>query len=38
VIAGFRWPYQVGSDAEPLGDKIAKLQRFAGAVMAMVPG
>jgi probable F420-dependent oxidoreductase len=36
VIVGFRWPYQVGPDPEPLGDKIAKLQRFAGAVIAKV--
>jgi hypothetical protein len=34
VIVGFRWPYQVGLDPEPLTEKIAKLRRFAGQVIA----
>jgi hypothetical protein len=38
VIVGFRWPYQVGPDTEPLDDKIAKLRRFAGDVIAKTPG
>ncbi len=38
VIVGFRWPYQVGPDTEPLDDKIAKLRRFAGEVIAKTPG
>jgi hypothetical protein len=34
VIVGFRWPHQTGSDTEPLADKLAKLRRFADAVIA----
>jgi probable F420-dependent oxidoreductase len=34
VIVGFRWPYQVGADTEPLAEKIAKLRRFADDVIA----
>jgi alkanesulfonate monooxygenase SsuD/methylene tetrahydromethanopterin reductase-like flavin-dependent oxidoreductase (luciferase family) len=34
VIVGFRWPYQVGPDLEPLNEKIAKLRRFADHVIA----
>ena len=34
VIVGFRWPYQVGPDAEPLAEKSAKLRRFADDVIA----
>jgi len=37
VIVGFRWPYQVGPDTEPLGRKIAKLRRFADDVIAKAP-
>jgi alkanesulfonate monooxygenase SsuD/methylene tetrahydromethanopterin reductase-like flavin-dependent oxidoreductase (luciferase family) len=33
---GFRWPYHVGPDLEPLADKITKLRRFADAVIAQV--
>jgi probable F420-dependent oxidoreductase len=33
VIVGFRWPYEVGPDVEPLADKIDKLRRFAGSVI-----
>jgi probable F420-dependent oxidoreductase len=38
VIVGFRWPYHVGPDTEPLGEKIAKLRRFADTVIAEVKG
>ncbi len=36
VIVGFRWPYEVGPDVEPLADKIDKLRRFADGVIAEV--
>jgi alkanesulfonate monooxygenase SsuD/methylene tetrahydromethanopterin reductase-like flavin-dependent oxidoreductase (luciferase family) len=38
VIVGFRWPYQVGPDPEPLEHKITQLHRFADAVIAKMPG
>ena len=38
VIVGFRWPYEVGPDIEPLSDKIDKLRRFADGVVAQVNG
>jgi probable F420-dependent oxidoreductase len=34
VIVGFRWPYVVGPDTEPLTVKIDKLRRYADSVMA----
>jgi probable F420-dependent oxidoreductase len=34
VIIGFRWPYTVGPDAEPLDQKIDSLRRFADDVIA----
>jgi len=34
VVAGFRWPYAVGPDAEPLGRKLDQLRRFADDVIA----
>jgi probable F420-dependent oxidoreductase len=34
VIVGFRWPYAVGPDTEPLGGKLDNLRRFADAVIA----
>jgi probable F420-dependent oxidoreductase len=34
VIIGFRWPYEVGADTEPLAKKIDNLRRFADAVIA----
>ena len=37
VIVGFRWPYQVGPDTEPLERKVAKLRRFADDVIAKTP-
>ena len=36
VIVGFRWPYQVGPDTEPLAGKLAKLRRYADDVIAKV--
>jgi probable F420-dependent oxidoreductase len=38
VIVGFRWPYQVGPDVEPLDEKIAKLRRYADDVITAVKG
>jgi hypothetical protein len=38
AIVGFRWPYQVGPDTEPLADKLSKLRRFADDVIAKVAG
>ena len=34
AIVGFRWPYEVGPDAEPLNSKLDHLRRFADAVIA----
>ncbi len=34
VIVGFRWPYTVGPDTEPLQDKIDALERFAETTIA----
>ena len=36
VIIGFRWPYEVGDDTEPLAKKIDSLRRYADAVIARV--
>jgi len=36
VIIGFRWPYTVGPDAEPLSRKIDSLRRFADEVITKV--
>jgi probable F420-dependent oxidoreductase len=33
VVVGFRWPYSVGPDTEPLDTKIDNLRRFADAVI-----
>jgi len=33
VIVGFRWPYDVGPDTEPLQTKLDNLRRFAGDVI-----
>jgi probable F420-dependent oxidoreductase len=38
AIVGFRWPYQVGPDTEPLASKLGNLRRFAGDVIAKVAG
>jgi probable F420-dependent oxidoreductase len=34
VIVGFRWPYQIGPDTEPLAEKVAKLHQFADQVIS----
>jgi hypothetical protein len=36
VIVGFRWPYSVEQDTEPLQTKIDNLRRFADDVIAKV--
>jgi hypothetical protein len=36
VIVGFRYPYVVEPDTQPLRDKIDLLNRFADSVMAKV--
>ncbi|MHB1584473.1 MAG: TIGR03619 family F420-dependent LLM class oxidoreductase [Acidimicrobiales bacterium] len=36
VIVGFRWPYEVGPDVEPLAAKLDKLRWFADQVIAKV--
>jgi probable F420-dependent oxidoreductase len=36
VIVGFRWPYDVGPDTEPLSAKTDALQRYADDVIAKV--
>ncbi|HTT87712.1 MAG TPA: TIGR03619 family F420-dependent LLM class oxidoreductase [Acidimicrobiales bacterium] len=36
VIVGFRWPYTVGGDQEPLQAKLDSLRRFADTVIAEV--
>jgi alkanesulfonate monooxygenase SsuD/methylene tetrahydromethanopterin reductase-like flavin-dependent oxidoreductase (luciferase family) len=38
VIVGFRMPYIMGSDTEPLDDKIRHLEKFAERVIAKVNG
>jgi probable F420-dependent oxidoreductase len=38
VIVGFRLPYQVGPDTEPLSRKIDNLNRYADSVIAKVRG
>ena len=34
AIIGFRWPYTIGPDTEPLNQKIDSLRRFADEVIA----
>ena len=36
VMVGFRWPYQVGPDTQPLAEKLDLLRRFADKVIAKV--
>ena len=36
AVVGFRVPYQVGPDTEPLAAKLAQLRRFADDVIAKV--
>jgi probable F420-dependent oxidoreductase len=38
VIVGFRWPYRVGPDTEPLPPKLDKLRRYGDDVIAKVRG
>jgi len=38
VVVGFRWPYVVGPDIEPLQSKIDNLRRFADTVITKVKG
>lgn len=38
VVVGFRWPYSVGPDTQPLPDKIDQLRRYAEDVIAPVRG
>ena len=38
VIVGFRWPYVVGPDTEPLQGKLDNLRRFADDVIGKVQG
>jgi len=38
VIVGFRWPYHVGPDTEPLPPKLDKLRKYADDVIAKVRG
>ena len=33
VIVGFRWPYDVGPDTQPLGEKVDLLRRYADTVI-----
>jgi len=36
VIVGFRWPYHVGPDTEPLQTKLDKLRKYADDVIVKV--
>jgi len=38
AIVGFRWPYTVGPDIEPLQSKLDNLRRFADDVIAKTGG
>jgi len=38
VIVGFRWPYDVAQDTQPLAEKIGALNAFAEKVIAKVRG
>ena len=38
VIVGFRWPYEVGADEQPLGDKVDLLRRYADRTIAAFRG
>jgi probable F420-dependent oxidoreductase len=38
VIVGFRWPYQVGPDTQPLAEKITALRQYADTVISKVNG
>jgi hypothetical protein len=34
VMVGFRWPYEVGPDLQPLGEKLDHLRGYADRVIA----
>jgi len=34
VVVGFRWPYEVGPDTQPLQEKLDLLRRYADDVIA----
>ena len=34
VMVGFRWPYQVGPDTEPISKKLDNLRGYADKVIA----
>jgi hypothetical protein len=36
VMVGFRWPYSVGPDTQPLSEKIDNLRRYADQVIGSV--
>jgi probable F420-dependent oxidoreductase len=38
VVVGFRWPYSVGPDTQPLQDKLDLLRRYADDVIHRVTG
>ena len=38
VMVGFRWPYEVGPDTQPLQDKIDALRRYADTTIAAYRG
>jgi len=38
VLVGFRWPYEVGPDTQPLQEKIDSLRRYADGVMSEYSG
>jgi len=38
VMVGFRWPYEVGPDTQPLQDKIDALRRYAETTIATYRG
>jgi alkanesulfonate monooxygenase SsuD/methylene tetrahydromethanopterin reductase-like flavin-dependent oxidoreductase (luciferase family) len=38
VIVGFRWPYEVGPDRQPLEEKISALRQYADTIIAKVNG
>jgi probable F420-dependent oxidoreductase len=38
VIVGFRWPYEVGPDLQPVQEKIDHLRRYAEGTMAAFKG
>ena len=37
-MVGFRWPYEVGPDTQPLGEKLDQLRALRGRVIAKFRG